>query len=1454
MEEEYQNRLLSQLSIFEKYSREWEWSDLIKWLSGLKQIIDKYAIPVPADQLSTLSKRLGQCLSPSLPHGLHSKALEIYSTLLQTSSIYQISILSTGLFPHFQFCAPQNKPQYLDLIRQSFLDRYSSTRFLFKGLLSSLLVGANETPDTFSKVSEVLDRCEAFDALLLYQTIWWFVLKSQSHRLAGLQFMIKKKDSITDPVLIQCALLEALNDEVVVNRRNALDYIRNNYQIDKKNDGLVNIAQGVLRLLKSKDHTILRRIWEWIFPNDFDENLAGYVEDVIRPALLKVFHENHEKILESDGDEVKNESIKIIENLCDHELIGGIISKVVTIDVVRHTVEDELFWVNGKIDNRVKNVICANGPEMFWNALQKDFDDMIESDQDMMIRIMAYGKQIFDQGTKVPSYIVTRVFCSLPVLRDLPLALDLLISFHENLKTLEIEASDLSSILSLFKSQFRNQSLETIKKFGILFSKLTSFSIKSSETHTIIKKTLKRKFKLGILCAVKFQSILNHDIIYSMWLEFDLNAKEENELMLEAFSQNHKDWNVATSMFLLGNDSNLIQESSKKFIKFWDYMNKQHPHLLHSISKHTKIIYTMVEQLNSEDPVSRLMAKEWLDTAKVHIGNVLDPVLKILFKQSKERDLNSDGSYQFQSGFDSNVVEKSLKFVYLILQCGGKEVILKMEQEGITDYCRGKCVKVSFEKSSYLNLLIQLALSYLQTLVNPQYLGSPTRYNPLLLVSNIQDISSDILMLITRFSSKSKSEFTLSQISEIFYKFINIKTRLDIYLLQVVESMFSCNSPDFIFPSAFADCLVLGLRKASKRVRLKWSKIITMVLPKIMTSLSQADLKSYLQSIFETYFEVMIKLKDFSLIEGLVHHINTCLNINTKESINIYTQTAKHIVKLQTSQVAKLTFVYFLEGLKEMNLINQLVIPIKSVFTSKFVKSVFKLWKSYVIPKAQARETEIILMMIPTLQITAEEIIEILSKSMEKNKNPQEEIHICNFCQQILMNLEKFKIPVTNTLLWTRVLGLLRRLQLNEQKESLITSINILFTTTKKVPIDTKVLKEIQEIVKFLLIDQYSNLSSCKELALNSYYNSIESVQESISYKYLKSINERGYILFDLIWSSKQEKDKIYCLVTFVNSLFLSLSSISDGAEIVSDLIHYFILNQGHALCEGIKKTLFEFLKLNLIKFINKCPKSVKSWKIITNRAALTFYAEKSSLLLELMYEFEPGILSSFWSNASIIKNLYESTSLMCFIIFSGSKSMYSKLLQGITEKVKEILKHDENFLLMKVLILLCKVLFIKLGFDDFKKVWDLAWPCLNSYFAKYLEKVCLRNTFEVLKFFDFALATNFNELCGLGYFFIDLPEFSIAQENTCDFQPVCMGFLKGFVAKQSRSVKDVYNPTTIREKKLILSGKKPENEEDIENYGKSLIQYSSCYSSEYLNTDWNSIESDIEKELLELG
>ena len=131
---------------------------------GIKGLIQRTQYPLTDDQLTIISKRLYQCLYPSLPHGLHSITLEIYGIILKKSTPKHIFLLSSGLFQHFQYCAPQNKLQFLTLISENYLNN-PGLGILTSGLIACLLSGAGDKQETLNKIIEMLEGFQNKDAL-----------------------------------------------------------------------------------------------------------------------------------------------------------------------------------------------------------------------------------------------------------------------------------------------------------------------------------------------------------------------------------------------------------------------------------------------------------------------------------------------------------------------------------------------------------------------------------------------------------------------------------------------------------------------------------------------------------------------------------------------------------------------------------------------------------------------------------------------------------------------------------------------------------------------------------------------------------------------------------------------------------------------------------------------------------------------------------------------------------------------------------------------------------------------------------------------------------------------------------------------------------------------------------------------------------------------------------------
>ena len=96
-------------------------------------------------------------------------------------------------------------------------------------------------------------------------------------------------------------------------------------------------------------------------------------------------------------------------------------------------------------------------------------------------------------------------------------------------------------------------------------------------------------------------------------------------------------------------------------------------------------------------------------------------------------------------------------------------------------------------------------------------------------------------------------------------------------------------------------------------------------------------------------------------------------------------------------------------------------------------------------------------------------IFDIIYNLLQKfNKDSHDELISASFIQNILNVLENFKIPLSGAVLWNRTLYLLKHFSSSNYKELMIIQINIICTLSRKIVIDQRSLKDLQEIVKFI--------------------------------------------------------------------------------------------------------------------------------------------------------------------------------------------------------------------------------------------------------------------------------------------------------------------------------------------------------------------------------------------------
>ncbi|KAK8226176.1 cellular morphogenesis regulator dopa [Phyllosticta capitalensis] len=159
----YESNVERALALFDTPQQ--EWADYISFLGRLLKAIQTH----PPDLLAiphsgTVATRLAQCLNPSLPSGVHQKALEVYAyifSVLKTPALSRdLQVYFPGLASVLSFASLSVRPAFLSLIESHILAvDPQALRPALKSIILCLLPGLEEeTAEDFERIVQMMDK------------------------------------------------------------------------------------------------------------------------------------------------------------------------------------------------------------------------------------------------------------------------------------------------------------------------------------------------------------------------------------------------------------------------------------------------------------------------------------------------------------------------------------------------------------------------------------------------------------------------------------------------------------------------------------------------------------------------------------------------------------------------------------------------------------------------------------------------------------------------------------------------------------------------------------------------------------------------------------------------------------------------------------------------------------------------------------------------------------------------------------------------------------------------------------------------------------------------------------------------------------------------------------------------------------------------------------------------
>lgn len=282
-----------------------EWADYIAFLSRLAKALQTSPPDAEVPFKPTLSKYLALCLQPSLPSGVHQKALEVYNlvfALLGKDGLSQdLSIWLPGVSHTLGFATLTTRPLFLSLFDDHLLKLSSrALRPALRAIILSLLPGIEEeNSEDFDRTLSTLNRLRQtfFDddaEEFFWQSLFLASITSINKRPGALVYLSRQlprlgpstsqldKDSskdlgrairaVTTPepgLLVRC-FATGLQDEQPLVQRGFLDLlvshlplnapILQSHVIPGDLDILVTSAMSVVL---RRDMSLNRRLWTW---------------------------------------------------------------------------------------------------------------------------------------------------------------------------------------------------------------------------------------------------------------------------------------------------------------------------------------------------------------------------------------------------------------------------------------------------------------------------------------------------------------------------------------------------------------------------------------------------------------------------------------------------------------------------------------------------------------------------------------------------------------------------------------------------------------------------------------------------------------------------------------------------------------------------------------------------------------------------------------------------------------------------------------------------------------------------------------------------------------------------------------------------------------------------------------------------------------------------------------
>jgi hypothetical protein len=907
--ERFNKQIRALLFTFEK-AREWEWSDLIKWLRKLHAVLEKFPHGKIPD-CALLAKRLSQCLDPALPHGLHSIVLQVYDTIFNMRKAnnegldHTFALLSAGIIPFFPKASQDIKAEIVQLIQKHYSILGEDLDFILPGLIPSLLYelddgGQNELSKQIIALFNNLSQKKSQGVIC---AVWQNLLKNPSVRLGALKYLNQVNETpggdyfMPQSSIVMNALLAGLEDSNVLVKRATLDFMISYFPIHTdffSDHEKMTLMESILLIMVKKDATILRRVWEYALGTDpsVSPHRRIMLHALLTDSLKKIFRTSntHDNLLVS---------LEILEEILGKEINNDDLLEGISVDIIIYTRKLQYYKVfEDQILGRCQKIFIQYSLSV-WKSLHDFVLNNLKYDTNEVIITLEFYLKNFPADK-------SEVIQLVPILEVIIDMLDHLQpeTLMQTFNLAQILSNRLSSVTGLYlntqisslhrffiKLCKTGTSSEILKNAATLCFELQRFvsdevdiewlsplisiandgdlelSLAAIECITIILNS-KNKVSYRIQEKVRTQRDLCTILIKKLWRLID---NPESKSIIEGCIMLHS---VFPSLFLVTLADSLVSgslvdkaENIRRFTMFWKITHENYPSSLSKIFTTGEGIFNMLDYLDDEKPLIRHCSREWLLQALPQFACIIDPLLEILLLPITK--LEGQSIMYYTQMFDSRRILNCLKKLKSIILSAGDETIraaLKAD--------KNEKFMAQFPTRNYLELLLQVTLKFITTEPATQ-LSAEFKEE----CRSVQAAACELMKLILERSNPVYAYSTVVPLLEFVEKSLKTgDTVMQLLIFEILNVVFfqfeTDNTTDQFIELIHADSLhnvlLESLGTSDIYVRNHWVKLLSKLTPLLITHLDPQKLQNFICRLIRTYCSIIAKSHDrTSLFMGL---------------------------------------------------------------------------------------------------------------------------------------------------------------------------------------------------------------------------------------------------------------------------------------------------------------------------------------------------------------------------------------------------------------------------------------------------------------------------------------------------------------------------------------------------------------------------------------------------------